>query len=105
MISQKELEEWDKQLPDEAHAPPSEVPPAKPTSVVVRFKCHSALIVAGVEQVSLMAVYSADPNHTNHWWSKYTPAGSLMLSISNPAAQGVFQIGKEYEILATQVLP
>lgn len=98
MISQQELNEWHDQFPDEGHPP-------KPTSVVARFQCNTVLVVGGVEQVGLTPVYSSDPAHPNHAWSKYTPAGSLLLSISNPDAQGVFEIGKEYEVLVTRVLP
>lgn len=56
-----------------------------------------------IETVSLVAVYSEDPNDINYKWSKYTPSGSMMLSISNPDAQDRFEIGKEYFIDISEV--
>lgn len=32
----------------------------------------------------------------NEEWSKYTPCGTLEMTINNPEAFGVFEIGKEY---------
>jgi hypothetical protein len=50
------------------------------------------------EMVTLMAVYSADPNDANHSWSKYTPWGELKMNISNPLAQGQLEVGAEWYI-------
>lgn len=46
------------------------------------------------EEVVLQAVAGDSP--TNKSWSKYTPSGSLSLTITNPAAQRFIQAGKEY---------
>jgi hypothetical protein len=46
--------------------------------------------------VHLGAVYSDDPSHENFEWSKATPAGTIQLSITNPAAYDQFVQGKEY---------
>lgn len=47
------------------------------------------------ETVSLMAVYGKDGT-ANASWSKATPAGSVNLTISNPAAWGHFKQGGHY---------
>jgi hypothetical protein len=46
------------------------------------------------ERVKLTAVTADSP--VNKTWSKYTPAGSLELQITNPGAQGFIQAGREY---------
>jgi hypothetical protein len=46
------------------------------------------------ERVKLTAVTADSP--VNKTWSKYTPAGSLELQITNPGAQGFILAGKEY---------
>ncbi len=53
----------------------------------------------GNEQVTLYAVY--DDGKANKSWSEATPAGNLDLTISNPAAKGKFEVGKEYYIDVT----
>ncbi len=71
-------------------------------SIVAKFKCNSVSDHKGsdgekaYETVYLSAVYSEDPAHENYSWSKLTPAGQLNLSISNPAAFGAFETGREY---------
>jgi len=47
---------------------------------------HEGNITA--EEVSLMAVYSDKPDSANTQWSKWTPAASLTMTISNPHAFG-----------------
>lgn len=46
------------------------------------------------EEIYLSAVYGKG----NEDWSKYTPAGNLMMVIDNPAAMGKVQVDKEYYI-------
>lgn len=55
------------------------------------------------ENVHLNAVYGEDG--INKQWSKWTPAGSLNLSISNPDAQGFFRAGKEYIVTIREAQP
>ena len=40
------------------------------------------------EELSLTAVYSNEEGSANQQWSKWTPAASLNMSISNPQAFG-----------------
>lgn len=65
-------------------------------AIVAKFLCTSVDDKVEYETVYFTAVYSADPNSENYSWSQASPAGSLQLSISNPAARGVFQQGKQY---------
>ena len=44
-----------------------------------------------------MSPVTADTEE-NKSWSKYTPGGQLQLVVSNPAAFGQFEQGKEYFI-------
>lgn len=44
------------------------------------------------EEVELSAVYGDE----NKPWSEYTPSGRLTMSITNPAAIGKFEPGKDY---------
>jgi hypothetical protein len=55
-----------------------------------------------VENVQLYPVYTEDPESPNHEWSKATPGGSLQLNVSNPAAQGRIEPGKEYFVFVVE---
>ena len=46
------------------------------------------------ETVKLSAVVGMDGD--NEDWSKYTPSGSVEMSIDNPGAQGFFKPGADY---------
>jgi hypothetical protein len=49
----------------------------------------------GHETVTLKPVYSADPNSENYDYSKYTPSGSIEMTITNPDAFGFFDLRRE----------
>jgi hypothetical protein len=49
-----------------------------------------------IRVVRMDAVYSDDPASPNHSWSKWTPAGQVQMTITNPAAFEQFVQGKEY---------
>ncbi|MFC5358077.1 hypothetical protein [Azospirillum himalayense] len=55
------------------------------------------------EMVNLQAVHSDDPTSENAKWSKATPAGSMIMTISNPEAFGAFEPGKDYFLDSTPV--
>lgn len=60
-----------------------------------KFQCHEVTKdSSGNEKVSLGAVYGN--GEANKEWSKYTPSGSLTMTISQEGAQGKFIPGKEY---------
>lgn len=74
-------------------------------SLVAKFRCDSVAVLSDAtseekqsERVSLSAVYSDDPAHENYSWSKLTPAGHLSLTISNPTAFGLLEVGKQYRL-------
>lgn len=46
--------------------------------------------------VRFTPVYSSDPESENYTWSKYTPAGFMEMSVTNPAAFEQFVENKEY---------
>lgn len=56
---------------------------------------------AKTEIVQLHAVTSNSED--NKSWSKWTPAGALSMTISNPEAQGYFEPGKEYFLDISEV--
>lgn len=49
----------------------------------------------GCKQITLQAVSRGEENKE---WSKYTPSGTLTMSILNEAAAGQFTLGEEYLI-------
>lgn len=59
-----------------------------------KFKCSTIEVFEGGETVKLNAV--SDKEGTNATWSKWTPSGSLTMTINNPDALGRFTPGKEY---------
>lgn len=64
-----------------------------------KFRCAAVVPFEGGETLTFTAVYSADPNHENYTWSKWTPNGTLTLSVTNPALVGKYVIGKEYDLI------
>lgn len=50
------------------------------------------------ERVKLTAVYSNDPENVNAQWSRWTPNGSVDITISNPAAMGKLSKGHEFYV-------
>lgn len=72
-------------------------------AVTARMSCNSSVQIGDNRQVQFAPVYSSDPDSPNYSWSKYTPSGSLMLNITNPAAYEQFEVGKTYELTFTPV--
>ena len=48
------------------------------------------------ESVTLSPVYSSDPHSENHAFWSATPNGKVEMTITNPQACGVFELGAEY---------
>lgn len=62
-----------------------------------KFRCNTVTLSEGqepIESVTLNAVYAEEG--VNKEWSKYTPSGTLQMTITNPAAQGKLKQGHEY---------
>jgi hypothetical protein len=66
-----------------------------------KFVCESITRYAtGTVSVSLKPVSSGDGNKE---WSQWTPSGSLVMSITNPAVVDFIKPGKEYYLDFTEV--
>lgn len=71
-------------------------------SVRAKFKVQSILDSTDRDgaiysrQVTLVPVYSSDPNHENRSFWQATPSGSAVLWINNPAAFTQFEQDAEY---------
>lgn len=60
-----------------------------------KFQCHAVTKDSGKNEiVRFTAVYGS--GEANKQWSKYTPNGTLEMTISEEGAQGRFEPGKEY---------
>lgn len=71
-------------------------------SVRAKFRCNSITIHEGdTREYSFSAVYGKDGTD-NAQWSKWTPNGSLKMTINNPACFDKFEVGKEYYLDFTQ---
>ncbi len=72
-------------------------------SVRAKFKCHSKKVSEGENpQAQLTFFASYGEGADNRDWSKWTPSGSLNMSITNPAAFNWFEEGKEYYLDFTE---
>lgn len=65
-------------------------------SVRAKFKCISVTSTENSEVINLKVV--TNDRDENKEWSKYTPDGSLNMTVTNPLAFGEFKAGEEYLI-------
>lgn len=72
-------------------------------NIRAKFRCHAvtetrddATKETVSQAITLHAVYSNDPNSENATWSKWTPAGTVTMTINNSAAFGAFEPGQDY---------
>lgn len=90
-------------------------------TVRAKFKCNSITITEGSREVknergertgweptemktiTLIPVYSQDPNSENRKFWEASPSGELRLGTINQAASDQFKIGKEYYLDITPV--
>lgn len=63
--------------------------------LVAKFVCE-AVSPGDTESISLVA--STQENNGNDNWSQWTPSGQLRMAISNKAAHGSVEQGKQYLI-------
>lgn len=54
--------------------------------------------IVETERVILQAVYESNPEHENYKWSKWTPAASFNITISNPDAMDKLSKGHEFYV-------
>lgn len=68
----------------------------RPAGVTAKFTVASVEDFGAHRKVKLTPVYSNDPKSPNYSWSKWTPSGSIELTITNPLAYEQFKPGKTY---------
>lgn len=66
----------------------------KVVTITKRTSAHGQAPMQESSEVELQPVYGAG----NENWSKYTPSGSIKLTINNPAALEEFNIGELYYV-------
>lgn len=74
--------------------------------VVAKFKLEKITNHANYPEntdLEFNAVYSSDPKTENYTWSKYTPSGTLKMSVTNPDAVEYFELGKSYTLTFNKV--
>ncbi|HEX9996689.1 MAG TPA: hypothetical protein VGB45_06070 [Abditibacterium sp.] len=59
---------------------------------------HDATKTKTGETVTLQPVVSSDPENENASFSKWTPSGSIVMSITNPGAFEFFEGGAEFYV-------
>jgi hypothetical protein len=65
-------------------------------SVRAKFRCNSITIFENDNrEYSFSPVYGPDGS-ANAQWSKWTPSGSLKMTINNPECFDKFEVGQEY---------
>lgn len=67
-------------------------------SVRAKFKCQSKVMHGEGNQQYAALSFNASygEGKDNKDWSRWTPSGSLTMSITNPSAFDWFEVGKEY---------
>lgn len=63
-------------------------------TIIAKFKCESVTAYEGYESVEFKAVTGKG----NEQWSRWTPSGSIMMSISADGTRGYFKPGAQYLI-------
>lgn len=63
-------------------------------NIRAKMYCSNVEPIGNQESVNLEAVVSGSDE--NKSFSDATPSASLRMTISNPSAQGAFEVGKEY---------
>jgi len=76
----------------------------KAMSVRAKFKCYSKeMKEQGAAPAAALTFYASyGEGEDNKDWSKWTPSGTLQMTISNPAAFDWFEPGKEYYLDFTE---
>ena len=70
--------------------------------IIARFVVNTITRTGAGEKITMNPVYSSDPSNPNKSFSDATPSGVIELFISNKAAHGKFELGKEYDITFTE---
>lgn len=70
-------------------------------SIRAKFVVEQA-VMDGNSNETLTARAVTTGSAENLQWSKYTPSGSLTMTISNPSAQGHFKAGQEFFLILSE---
>lgn len=65
-------------------------------NVRAKFKCQSVTDHAGGMRIAKLTAVCADEVPENQRYHRYTPSGSIEISIDNPSAAAEFVPGKSY---------
>ena len=72
-------------------------------SVRAKFSVESVVLFAGdSKKVNLRAVANKDGVPENKWFAKYTPSGTIEMTVDNPPASDQFQPGKVFYVDFTE---
>lgn len=78
-------------------------------AVAAMFECKSVLQRSSWAEDAIYLEVELEPvvdlSDRNKEWSKYTPAGKLQMTITNPDVEGYFVPGKEYKLVISQHQP
>lgn len=70
--------------------------------VVAKFICDSVTDFGSRREITLSAAVQGDANKT---WSKWTPSGSIKMTVTNPTAYEQFVPGREYYLTLKGIEP
>jgi hypothetical protein len=72
-------------------------------SVVAKFFVQSVTEHAHQKGCKTLTLNAVSRGEENKSWSKYTPSGSITMSVLNEAASAEFILGEEYYVTFAQV--
>lgn len=70
--------------------------------IAAKFVCETVTLSPGQETVALRPVYG--DSEENKTWSKYTPCGTLQMTITNPDVFGQIRPGDEFVVYLNKVV-
>lgn len=65
-------------------------------NVRAKFRCSEVAKMKGGDDALERVRFHPVGGDENKMWSKWTPGGSLEMTISNPAVHGAFEPGEDY---------
>lgn len=78
-------------------------------AVAAMFQCNRVVQMASYAEDAIYLEVELEPvvnaSDGNKDWSKYTPAGKLNMTITNPGVEGYFVPGQEYKLVISKHQP
>lgn len=74
--------------------------PAMHKNIIAKLHCESVITSGDSQDVKFRAV--SDDSEENKSFSKWTPSATLEMNITNPAALGAFEAGRDYLVTITE---